>query len=159
MRSRLMPRNLAKVHRAFPYVVTCGTELDALGQTLDDIVQGWWLDTIKEMVLAQANRHLDRHLTQVVGLGHFSVMNPGSLPDWPVGEQHKLFSLIGNVEALIGVRLTESSLMLPTKTVSGLAFQSDEDFQECRLCSRAVCPGRRVPFDAEEYQRLMEEPQ
>lgn len=155
LESRLMPRNLAKVHRAFPYVVTCGAELDAYGQTLTDMIQLWRLDTIKELILAQANQYLDRHLSEVVGLGHFSVMNPGSLPDWPLDEQPKLFALIGDVEGLIGVRLTDNLLMLPTKTLSGLAFQSEEDYQECRLCNRRACPGRRVAFDEGEFQRLM----
>lgn len=155
LESRLMPRNLAKVHRAFPYVVTCGTEVDAYGQALTDMIHLWWLDTLKELMLAQANEFLNRHLSDIVGLGHFSVMNPGSLPDWPLDEQPKVFALIGDVESLIGVRLTDTLLMLPTKTLSGLAFQSDEDYQECRLCNRRACPGRRVPFDEEEFQRLM----
>ena len=155
LESRLMPRNLAKVHRAFPYVVTCGTEIDDFGRSLDDMVQVWWLDTIKELILAQANTYLDKHFTEVVGLGQFSVMNPGSLPDWPLSEQPKLFALIGDVEGLIGVQLTDSCLMLPTKTLSGLAFQSDEDYQECRLCNRKACTGRRVAFDAGEFERLM----
>ncbi len=159
LESRLMPRNLAKVHRAFPYVVTCGTEIDDFGRGLDDMVQVWWLDTIKELMLAQANDYLNRHLTEVVGLGQFSVMNPGSLPDWPLSEQPKLFALIGDVEALIGVQLTDSCLMLPTKTLSGLAFQSEDDYQECRLCNRKACTGRRVPFDAGEFERLMGEKQ
>jgi hypothetical protein len=60
-----------------------------------------------------------------------------------------LFGLLGDVEAAVGVRLTESFLMLPNKTVSGLVFPTTTSFASCQLCPRAVCPNRRAPYDAE----------
>jgi len=38
-------------------------------------------------------------------------MNPGSLEDWPLTEQRVLFALLGDPQAAIGVRLTDSLLM------------------------------------------------
>ena len=82
-------------------------------------------------------------------------MNPGSLPDWPITEQAKLFSLLGDVKALIGVTLTESMLMLPTKSVSGVYFETERNFENCELCARENCPGRRKPFDEAKYGELL----
>ena len=58
-----------------------------------------------------------------------------------------LFSLIGDAEAAIGVRLTDSFLMLPTKSVSGIRFTAGSDWENCMLCPRPVCPNRRAKYD------------
>ena len=76
-----------------------------------------------------------------------SAMNPGSLEDWPISEQRQLFSILGDVESLIGVRLTDSFLMLPIKSVSGVYFPKEITFQSCQLCPRERCQGRRAPYD------------
>jgi hypothetical protein len=48
---------------------------------------------------------------------------------------------------LIGVRLLDSMLMLPSQTVSGLLFETESDYVNCQLCPREHCPNRRAPFD------------
>ncbi|MBE0616995.1 MAG: hypothetical protein IH608_03570 [Proteobacteria bacterium] len=47
----------------------------------------------------------------------------------------------------MGVRLTDSFLMIPRKSLSGLIFPSERPFVSCRLCDRRDCPGRQVPYD------------
>jgi hypothetical protein len=44
------------------------------------------------------------------------------------------------------VRLTESMLMIPRKSVSGIFFPSEEGFVACQLCERENCPSRKAPF-------------
>ena len=51
------------------------------------------------------------------------------------------------VEALIGVRLTESCLMIPNKSLSGLLFPSEFGYENCAVCPREGCRGRRAPYD------------
>jgi hypothetical protein len=80
-------------------------------------------------------------------------MAPGSLTDWPLREQRPLFALLGDTEALVGVRLTDSCLMLPNKSVSGIRFPTEKHFESCQLCPRPDCPGRRAPYDADLYDR------
>ena len=77
-------------------------------------------------------------------------MNPGSgdVDIWPIEQQRELFSLFGDVKALIGVTLTDSFLMIPNKTVSGVFYPTEVDFVTCQLCHRERCPNRRAPFDA-----------
>ena len=47
----------------------------------------------------------------------------------------------------IGVRLTDSFVMLPMKSVSGVYFPTEHTFASCQLCPRDDCPGRSAPYD------------
>jgi len=51
------------------------------------------------------------------GLSTTNRYSPGYC-NWPVSDQHKLFMLLGGNNC--GIKLTESSLMIPIKSVSGL---------------------------------------
>ena len=42
--SRVLAVNLKDAHRVFPYIVTCGTELDDLPLVTDDPMEPYWLD-------------------------------------------------------------------------------------------------------------------
>jgi len=147
--SRVLRVNLDKVERVFPYVVTCGVELDGVTVPPDDPVKGFYLDVIKRMVLRAARKHLESYLTRRYALGQMSAMSPGSLEDWPITQQKELFSVFGNVENLIGVTLTESCQMLPLKSVSGIYFPTEVKFESCQLCPREKCIGRRAQYDPE----------
>jgi hypothetical protein len=68
-------------------------------------------------------------------------------------EQRKLFRILGDTEAMIGVRLTQSCLMIPSKSVSGVRFATETSFESCQLCPRDRCPGRRARYDPELYDR------
>jgi len=151
-KSRVLRVNLESVHRVFPFVVTCGTELDEWSNGFDDILQKFWADTIKEVVLESANEYLTEHLEERFQTGSLASMNPGSLEDWPISEQKKLFALLGDTRTTIGVTLTETYLMIPTKSVSGIYFPTEEGFESCRLCPRDPCHGRRAPYDEELYE-------
>jgi hypothetical protein len=146
-KSRVLRVNLEPVHRVFPFVATCGTELDEWSSSIDGMLEGYWADAIKEMALRSAMHALGEHLQQRFRPGRMSRMNPGSLQDWPLREQRKLFALLGDPEDAIGVRLTESLIMVPLKSVSGIWFPTEVDFASCQLCPREGCPGRRAPYD------------
>ena len=151
--SRVLRVNLEQVHRVFPYVATCGTEMDEWSSSIDDMLQIYWADTIKEMALRSAMQALSEHLQDRFRPGRMSRMSPGSLADWPLQEQRKLFALLGNPKDAIGVELTESLIMVPLKSVSGICFPTESGFASCQLCPREDCPGRRAPYDATLYDR------
>ena len=151
--SRVLRVNLEAVHRVFPYVVTCGQELETWQETHDDFLHRYWVDVIKESALEAAFQAFERHLNATFEPGPVSTMNPGSLEDWPLPQQSPLFGLLGDVENAVGVRLTESFLMRPNKTVSGLVFPTTTSFASCQLCPRAVCPNRRAPYDAALFEQ------
>ncbi len=80
---------------------------------------------------------------------HWATMDPGSgdADLWPIEQQKELFSVLGDVEARIGVRLTDSMLMVPTMSVSGIVFPTEAEFASCQVCHREGCPRRTAPFD------------
>ena len=137
--SRVLCENLADMERVFPYVATCGVELDALLEGMDDDFLRFGLDCIKQMALSAAGAALGCHLADNYGLTKSASMNPGAgdADLWRIEEQRPLF----------GVRLTDSFLMCPNKSVSGIFFPTEVDFVTCQLCHREGCPNRRAPFD------------
>ncbi|HDR15349.1 MAG TPA: vitamin B12 dependent methionine synthase [Desulfobacteraceae bacterium] len=148
-RSRILRVNLDEAHRVFANVATCGVELDTWASRYNDILESFWADTIKENALRKAVEAVDAMVTVLNASGRISSMSPGSLEDWPITEQSRLFKLLGNGVAATGVRLTDSCLMLPTKSLSRFTFPSEHNFQSCKLCPRERCPGRRAPYDAD----------
>lgn len=151
--SRVLRVNMDQAYRAFPYVATCGQEMEEWADTFGDMLERYWADTIKEMVLRNAINVLRVRIIERHRLARTSTMAPGSLADWPLTQQRPLFDLLGRVRELIGVQLTDSLLMIPTKSVSGIRFPMEESFESCQLCPREVCPGRRAPYDADLYER------
>jgi hypothetical protein len=151
--SRVLRVNLEQAHRVFAYVATCGTELEDWSSSIDGTLQRYWGDTIKEMALRVAIRAMNEHLVDRYRPGPISSMSPGSLADWPLQAQRALFTILGNPQETIGVRLSPSLLMIPTKSVSGIRFPTEESFESCQLCPRGTCPGRRAPYDKELYDK------
>lgn len=155
--SRVLSVNLAEAHRVFPCIATCGTELEAVPETFTDFMVPYWLDQIKEMALEQACRFVKTHIESKYRPGRLSSMAPGSLKDWPITQQKALFSLFGDVEEEIGVRLTESFLMFPVKSTSMLFFPTETSFESCQLCPRPDCVGRRAPYDEALWKRYRQD--
>ncbi len=147
MKSRVMQVNLQDCRRAFPFVATCGMEMERWFRTLTDTLEIFWADTINMMALGTAFEALKCHMTDTFKTRMTSTMNPGSLEDWPLFEQHKLFSILGAAGGTIGVQLNKNGMMVPLKSVSGIEFESGEKFHSCRLCPRNKCLSRRAPYD------------
>lgn len=153
MNSRVLRVNLEQAHRVFPFIATCGMELQDWAESIDDILRRFWAETINEMALRVAIKALNQHLDERYRPGRTSAMSPGSLGEWPIQAQRPLFALLGDPKEAIGVRLTDSLLMVPTKSVSGIRFPKEESFESCQLCPRENCPGRRAPYDRDLYDK------
>jgi len=153
--SEVLAANLNNIHRVFAYVCTCGAEVDEWSRGGHDYVVSLWLDMIKEMFLIDAITFLREHIKTAFGLKRISAINPGSgnAENWPISQQKELFAMIGDVKGEVGVTLTDTCLMLPIKSTSGLLYPSEADFVNCALCFRENCQGRRAEFDKELYER------
>jgi len=147
--SSAMRANLAEVERVFPYICTCGTEVDAIPLEPGDFVRKAWLYYLKLELLSFCHPVLMRVLKEQYQVEKLASMNPGSgdASLWPIQQQTGLFALFGDVQSLVGVRLTESYLMVPEASVSGILFETAHDYQNCQLCQRENCPNRRALFD------------
>jgi hypothetical protein len=155
-KSSVLQVNLRECRRAFPFVATCGMELHDWSQAIRDPLESFWADTVCMLALGAALDAFKRRVHGLFETNTTSTMNPGSLADWPLTEQPKLFSLLGDSTEAIGVRLTPAAMMVPLKSVSGIEFESGEKFVNCRLCPRDKCQGRRALYDehlfAEKYK-------
>lgn len=148
--SALVCENLKHTSRIIPYVATCGTEAEKWSLTYaDDLLTQFWADAIKLQLLTLALSSLKTEVGKYFTDGKVSAMSPGSLPAWPLPQQRPLFALLGGVTPEIGVRLTESCLLLPSKSVSGFFFSSESHYENCRYCPLIDCPNRRAPFEKE----------
>ena len=145
--SRVLRVNLEEAHRVFPFLATCGSELHEWAAAQDDVLQRYYADEIAEAALRQAFGALREYLKERYRLGRTSTMSPGSLPDWPIQAQRPLFTLFGDTEQILGVRLTDSLLMVPSKSVSGIRFPMEQTFASCQLCPREGCPSRQAAYD------------
>lgn len=156
--SSMLARSLGKVERVFAFVATCGHEMDEVDLPSDDFLAEYWWDQIKAAALDCATTYLDEHLKRRFRLDKTAQMHPGSadVEVWPIQQQKELFSLLGDVKGLIGVQLTESYLMIPNKSVSGVIFATEGDFRSCQVCRRKNCPNRTAEFDENLWQDLLE---
>jgi len=145
--SRVLYDNLDGVGRVFPFVLTLGKTLEDVIAATRDMLEKYLLDEIGNMALYEARGRFEQHLRTTFALEKISCMVPGSLENWPIEQQRILFNLLSGVESSIGVSLTESCLMIPRKSISGIYFPSEITFFSCQLCPRARCESRKARFD------------
>jgi hypothetical protein len=148
-RSRVLRHNLERAQKVFPFIMTVGPNLERTAASLGDLLKQYYLEEMANIALEQAADWLAEKLSARWGFPGLSCMSPGSLEDWPISEQPKLFSLFGDTEKSVGVKLTDSLLMIPRKSISGILFPSEEGFISCRLCPRENCPSRKAEYDRE----------
>jgi hypothetical protein len=145
--SRVLARNLAEIGKVVPFVLTLGKGVDGLIDGTTDILEKYLLDEIGNIALRKSRQQFEKHLLQKFAFNNISCMSPGSLQDWPIGEQKKLFALLNAVESAFSVRLTDSCLMIPRKSISGIYFPSEVTFYSCQLCPREDCESRKARYD------------
>lgn len=147
--SEMVVSRLGDKARAFPYIVTCGPRLEEWSkQYASDFLLEYWADEIKKRFLGIAAAEFRTHIRECYRTaGHLAALNPGSLPGWPISGQEALFNMLGGREAVreaIGVTYSDSYLMFPTKTISGIAFESEAFYENCQYCPLERCPNRRA---------------
>ncbi len=129
---------LSGAKRAWAIVATAGEKPDC---DPNDALRGWWLQALGEHAVHHAISACIAKMPCPDG-EHLSTISPGSLPDWPITQQVPLFRLLGDQNA--GVRLTDTCLMLPRCSVSGVVFSATRAFCSCAHCHRHNCPNRRA---------------
>ncbi len=146
LKSKVLRRNLDRVERVFPFVLTIGGALEEEARACPDILDQYYLDTIGNAALASVRSYLEDLLRSRYALTTLSSMSPGSLRDWAIENQGPLFSILGDVEGAIGVRLEKSLVMNPFKSISGIYFPTEIPFYSCQLCKRETCPSRKAEY-------------
>jgi len=135
----------------YAYTITCGQELHRWSQNQDDILLQGVAEDISVRYLYMASAALREFVSTNYFHGkHFSAMNPGSLHTWDITNQKPLFGLMGEGADKCGVELTDSMLMIPFKSGSGVYYESEHNFESCMFCDKLNCPNRRAEFKGNE---------
>jgi hypothetical protein len=154
--STALARNLDGLGRVFPFLATCGREMEQTPFEAGDLLAAYEWSFLQQELLSCELQHLKAHLERRYRLGTSAAMSPGSGDEhiWPIEQQRLLFGILGDLPDAVGVALTESGMMTPVKTVSGVRFAGRGDFRTCTVCRRRNCPNRSAPFDPELWESL-----
>lgn len=131
------------------FICTCGLEYEAYQQRLkaeNDMVRVFIADAFGSVIAEKCADEMEKNLQESIeklDWHHTNRFSPGYC-GWHVSQQQKLFPLFEGETC--GVRLTESSLMLPIKSVSGIMGVGKEvrrlDYT-CGLCQFEKCYKRK----------------
>jgi len=145
---RIVARQLRHAEYAALFVCTIGPGMETWSRQSfhdNDPVLGHFIDTVASMAVEQAVGILHDHIGHVMAERDMKITNrfsPGYC-GWPVAEQQQLFSCFP--DGFCGISLTESSLMVPVKSVSGIigiGIDVDRKDYICDRCSRKECSYR-----------------
>ncbi len=142
--------NFSQGERVFPYVATCGREIEALKYPTD-LMKQYCLDMLKNVILMRtAGKYFEDYLKRTYLLQEVSRIGPGEAMG-NTSQQRKLFSLLGDVESAIGVTLSAHNMLVPEKSSSGMYFETAVKIESCQLCPNQ-CNARRAPYDPELFK-------
>ena len=142
---KTVAKELRNATSAALFICTAGEEVSRRSQQLlagDDPVLGYVFDLLGSMIVESAADQLQMEIKRMAsseGLMTTNRYSPGYC-NWSVADQHKLFSFFP--PDCCGIRLTNSALMHPIKSVSGIiGLGADVSFREytCDLCSLVEC--------------------
>ncbi|ADQ14464.1 hypothetical protein [Halanaerobium hydrogeniformans] len=146
-KSRILSVNLTEVKKVFPYITTAGIELQNWAEKYTEILADYWADSIQEEILRNAVSDICGFIDKINNLEKSSEMNPGSLKDWPIEEQQQLFEQFSDIPSEMKIELTKSMLIFPPKTITGIRFSDNNDYENCQLCPRENCITRCAKYN------------
>ncbi len=133
------------------FIATAGIEFQQLLDEMkheNDMVKMFIADAVGSVIAEKTADCMEEELQKriaICGWKHTNRFSPGYC-GWHVSQQQLLFLLFRTAEPC-GVRLTESSLMMPIKSVSGVIGLGESvrklDYS-CGLCDLKTCYKRRI---------------
>jgi hypothetical protein len=135
------------------FICTAGPAISRRSQELltgENPVLGYVYDVLGSMIVEAATDRMQNEIKQIVNASNLVCTNrysPGYC-NWSVADQHKLFSFFP--ENCCGIRLTNSALMYPIKSVSGIiGIGKEVKFREytCDLCRQTDCFHRNYQLE------------
>lgn len=142
---KTVAKELRNTTSAAIFICTAGEGISRRSQELltgENPVLGYIYDALGSMIVENAVNKLQEEIRQMAiskGLAITNRYSPGYC-NWSVGDQHQLFSFFPS--NCCGISLTDSALMHPIKSVSGLIGIGEKvKFREytCDLCSQTDC--------------------
>lgn len=140
---------IRKAEKAALFVCTAGEGVSRWSKELmseGDLMKGYVVDVVGSEIVEKAMDKIQNILEADMkkkGLGITDRYSPGYC-DWQVSEQQKLFSLFPN--NFCNIRLSETSLMYPIKSVSGIigiGKNAEKKGYTCDFCHVKDCIYRK----------------
>lgn len=145
----ILARELKKSISLALFVSSVGPQMEQWASRLmneGDVMKGYIVDAVASELVERSSEWLENRIEEHVKARGWSITNrysPGYC-DWPVDDQHKLFSLLP--ERFCGISLTPSALMIPVKSLSGvigLGPDVQRGAYQCSICDLKDCYRRR----------------
>ena len=143
-------QQLKKAESVAVFACTAGNEIIERSRELmkeGELLKGYVYDVFGSLVVEEAMDHIQddlRNKMREAGLKITNRYSPGYC-GWDVSEQKKLFKILP--EKFCGIELTDSCLMHPIKSISGIiGIGKSVKFNEytCNLCDEADCLYRNL---------------
>jgi hypothetical protein len=141
---------LKKSESAAIFLCTAGEEIGKMSRRAmnsGDLLEGYIYDVVGSEIVEAAADLMQTSLENLMASNGLKITNrfsPGYC-GWDVSEQHKLFKLLPGTYC--GIRLTDSALMDPEKSISGI-IGIGENVKHlpytCNLCDMKDCIYRRT---------------
>lgn len=147
---KIVYSQLKKSESTALFLCTAGPEIgrrSRMAMQERDLLTGYIYDVIGSEVAEAAADLMQKDLEANAGTDGFRITNrysPGYC-GWDVAEQHKLFSFFP--DNFCGITLTESALMTPVKSVSGIigiGKNVKHNPYTCGMCDMKDCIYRRI---------------
>lgn len=153
--SRKMAHALQGAVKVIGFIATVGRRIDREIESLMNggaLAHGYVADALGSGAVESLADSFHTDMAKEVARQDQSVglrFSPGYC-DWPVTEQHKLFSLLDHKS--VGVELGNTSLMAPRKSISAVfgifekkdATPGNSNHNPCRRCGKKDCIARRI---------------
>jgi len=149
--SQTLAQLMQKCEKAAIFTATIGKLLDRKGQQLAEkgrLLEATIVDAVGSEAVEKVIDVVQSRIEEVAGAQGLNIsprFSPGYC-DWDLSQQRVLFYAMRELST--GIRLTDSCLMIPRKSVSGIIGMSQscdemEKWSPCKYCERYDCVGRR----------------
>ncbi|MBN1464621.1 hypothetical protein JXA02_02590 [candidate division KSB1 bacterium] len=154
---KIIAAQLQRAESAVLFACSIGAGLETWSRQLmndGDFFSGYLVDAVASLTVESAMHKIQDDLEkdqQDKGQKISNCYSPGHC-GWLVTEQHKLFSLLP--DNFCGITLTDSSLMLPIKSASGIIGigPAMQRVDACQLCDMNRCVFRRFDKSKQETE-------
>jgi len=141
---------LKNVEGSVLFICTAGAGIGVRSQILmakGDLIEGYILDTIGSVTVEAAIDKIQKSIENELIIEGIKISNrysPGYC-GWALNEQKQLFAFFPNNQA--GIKLSDSCLMDPVKSVSGIfgfGRKVKKKSYQCQMCELETCIYRRI---------------
>jgi hypothetical protein len=124
----------------FPFIVTCGKEIEDFSAEVSDPLHFYWLEKLKDHALEQAFENIKSEIRTKCNGQTITSLVPLDDEIWPLTGLKEIFAVFKPEDIKrMGVELTETLYMTPTKTRAGIFFPAEKEVDLCHICNLKKC--------------------